>query len=62
MPECAGALELHAIERDGVEIMEGHLLCREGAHRFPICAASAIRNLDQVASDKAATAEKFGWQ
>ena len=62
-PECAGALELHAIERDGGEIMEGELLCGDGAHRFPILRGiPRFANLDQVASDKAATAEKFGWQ
>lgn len=62
-PECAGALELDATERDGAEIMTGALLCRSGAHRFPILRGiPRFASLDHVAADIAETAAKFGWQ
>jgi SAM-dependent methyltransferase len=62
-PECAGALELNATERDGVEIMEGELLCKSGAHHFPILRGiPRFASLAQVATDKAETAARFGWQ
>ncbi len=62
-PECGSPLDLDAKHLDDLEIMEGDLLCRDGAHRFPILRGiPRFASLDQVAADKAATAEKFGWQ
>lgn len=62
-PECAGALDLDATERDGAEIMSGEFVCRAGAHRFPIRRGiPRFASLDSVAADKAETAARFGWQ
>jgi len=62
-PECGGALSLFTKQQDGAEIIEGELICRDGAHRFPILrGVPRFARLDQLAADKADTAAQFGWQ
>src|SRR5439155_23659162 len=53
-PECGGALSLFTKQQDGAEIIEGELICRDGAHRFPILrGVPRFARLDQLAADKA---------
>ena len=63
-PGCGGATAIESERRrEGSEIMEGALVCRSCAHRFPITRGiPRFASLDQVEEDKAATAASFGWQ
>jgi len=62
-PACGDALELHATEHDGAEIITGELVCHSGAHHFPITRGiPRFAALEQLAADKAETAAQFGWQ
>jgi len=63
-PACAGEIELKEIrEREGAEVLEGALACAACARRFAV-RGGVPRFVEQseIASDKAATAENFGWQ
>ena len=63
-PSCAGAILLRSVERfEDTEIMEGQLACELCARSFPIVRGVPRFALpENVAADKAATAENFGWQ
>lgn len=62
-PSCQSALNLSATKVDGKEIMEGELRCSSCDAVFPITAGiPRFANLDEVESDKRATAAGFGWQ
>ncbi len=62
-PLCAGTLDLSIGKVDGEEIIEGDLRCSSCSTSFPITSGiPRFANLEQVESDKRATAEGFGWQ
>lgn len=62
-PSCAAPLALSVSERDETEIIEGELRCTACKSAFPITSGvPRFANLDQVESDKRATAAGFGWQ
>jgi uncharacterized protein YbaR (Trm112 family) len=62
-PSCQRSLELSVADaRDG-EIIEGELRCTSCSSSFPITSGiPRFANLDEVDSDKRATAAGFGWQ
>lgn len=65
-PACGGVIRLLSIaQRDGAEILEGDLDCESCALHYPIIrGVPRFASLDQLETDKAATAENFGfsWQ
>lgn len=62
-PSCEGTLNLSVRKSENGEILEGELRCVPCNSSFPITAGiPRFANLDQVESDKRATAEGFGWQ
>ncbi|HJS23715.1 MAG TPA: methyltransferase domain-containing protein [Pyrinomonadaceae bacterium] len=62
-PSCEGPLELSVRDADHREIMEGELRCTACTSSFPITSGiPRFANLDQLESDKRATATGFGWQ
>jgi SAM-dependent methyltransferase len=61
-PDCSGDLQLHDTESEGNEIMKGALACVACDRRFAIeRGIPRFANLTEVAADKKATAENFGW-
>ena len=61
-PDCAAELNLKAGETDGIEILSGELLCTGCERAFKILRGiPRFADLDQIESDKQATADKFGW-
>jgi SAM-dependent methyltransferase len=63
-PSCNGEIQLSDVSRrEAEEILEGELCCRACARCFPVTrGVPRFVELDQIAQDKAATAENFGWQ
>ena len=62
-PFCESSLDLSARNIEDSEIIEGELRCRACRSSFPITAGiPRFANLEQVESDKRATATGFGWQ
>ncbi len=63
-PVCGGDLSLvHDAEYDGAEIIEGILSCVKCEREYEIHrGVPRFASLTDVESDKAATAENFGWQ
>jgi SAM-dependent methyltransferase len=63
-PTCGGSIELSAVtSREENEIIEGELRCGSCPALFPILRGiPRFANLENLASDKAATAAGFGWQ
>jgi SAM-dependent methyltransferase len=62
-PSCVRPLELTISSKEGAEIMEGNLVCPSCQSNFPITRGiPRFADLDQVESDKQATAAGFGWQ
>ncbi|HKN84524.1 MAG TPA: methyltransferase domain-containing protein [Pyrinomonadaceae bacterium] len=62
-PACEGSLDLSVTNSENTEIIEGELRCTACASSFPITAGiPRFANLEQVSSDKRATAAGFGWQ
>ena len=62
-PSCAGTLDLSVTKLEDQEIVEGELRCTPCSSAFPITGGiPRFANLDQVESDKRATAAGFGWQ
>ena len=62
-PACEGSLDLSVSRSEDGEIMEGELRCAACSKSFPITSGvPRFANLDQVESDKRATAAGFGWQ
>ena len=62
-PFCEGSLALSVEKAEDVEIMEGSLRCNSCGESFRITRGiPRFANLEQVETDKRATAEGFGWQ
>ena len=62
-PSCEAPLDLSVTKNEDGEIMEGELRCTSCSSAFPITSGiPRFANLDQVESDKRATAAGFGWQ
>ena len=62
-PACQGALEISATEHEDNEIITGAIRCSSCGHDWPIIrGVPRFAAVDEVEQDKAATAEKFGWQ
>jgi len=63
-PACSGAVEVADVERrDASEIMEAELSCASCRTRWPVVrGVPRFASIEGVAEDKAATAERFGWQ
>jgi SAM-dependent methyltransferase len=62
-PSCNGLFELSVKSREDAEIMEGALRCNSCAASFPITSGiPRFADVEQVESDKQATAANFGWQ
>jgi len=62
-PTCEGPLDLSVANAEDEEIMQGELRCQSCARSFPITSGiPRFANLDEVESDKRATAAGFGWQ
>jgi SAM-dependent methyltransferase len=62
-PTCEGPLDLSVAKADDGEIMQGELRCQSCARSFPIISGiPRFANLDELQSDKRATAAGFGWQ
>jgi SAM-dependent methyltransferase len=62
-PSCEGSLDLSVSKTEDAEIMEGELRCSSCSSAFPITSGiPRFANLEQVESDKQATAANFGWQ
>ena len=63
-PSCAGAIALTSADgREGSEIIEGELSCATCARTWPVLrGVPRFAEIEAVADDKAATAERFGWQ
>ncbi len=62
-PSCQGTIQLRSVTKvEDPEIMEGELACVECSKTFPIIRGiPRFASMGEVESDKAATAEKFGW-
>jgi SAM-dependent methyltransferase/uncharacterized protein YbaR (Trm112 family) len=62
-PSCQGTIQIRSAKRaEGDEIMEGELACVDCGKGFPIVRGiPRFADIGKVESDKAATAEKFGW-
>jgi SAM-dependent methyltransferase len=62
-PSCEAPLDLSVTKIEDGEIMEGELRCTSCPSSFPITSGiPRFANLDNVESDKRATAAGFGWQ
>lgn len=62
-PTCEAPLDLLVTKAEDEEIMEGELRCASCASSFPITSGiPRFANLEEVDSDKRATAAGFGWQ
>ena len=62
-PSCEGPLDLSVRSAEQTEIMEGEFRCPACTSSFPITSGiPRFANLDQLKSDKRATATGFGWQ
>src|SRR5690349_15090398 len=63
-PSCAGALKLSAQTAvEAEQVLEGQLTCESCARSFAITRGVPRFALsEELANDKAATAENFGWQ
>jgi SAM-dependent methyltransferase len=63
-PSCAGTIVLQSVaHEEGVEILEGVLACSSCARTYPIVrGVPRFASAENLAPDKAATAENFGWQ
>ena len=63
-PKCGAAIDFAAItQRDNGEIIDGELMCAACAKRWPVTrGVPRFASLTEVESEKAATAENFGWQ
>lgn len=63
-PACSGALTLaEVVQDDGREIMRGQLACSGCRATFPILrGVPRFVSPERLEADKAATAERFGWQ
>jgi SAM-dependent methyltransferase len=62
-PSCGGELSLSVTSSQGGEIIEGLLRCASCNRGFSIALGiPRFATLEEVASDKQATAEGFGWQ
>ena len=62
-PACQGKLTSSVSKHEGVEILEGALRCENCFREFPITAGiPRFAKLEEVESDKQATAAGFGWQ
>ena len=62
-PSCEGPLDLSVRNAEQGEIIEGELRCPACMSSFPITSGiPRFANLDQIESDKRATATGFGWQ
>jgi SAM-dependent methyltransferase len=63
-PSCSGEIVLSQVaHRDDAEIMEGELTCAACARTAPIVRGiPRFAQLEQVGTEKAATAKQFGWQ
>ena len=62
-PSCEGTLDLSVNKTDDAEIIEGVLRCASCASAFPITGGiPRFADLENVESDKRATAAGFGWQ
>jgi SAM-dependent methyltransferase len=63
-PDCGTDLNLSDVSlREGIEILEGVLLCGGCQMTFPVVrGVPRFADLDSVEQDKADTAENFGWQ
>jgi SAM-dependent methyltransferase len=62
-PSCNGPLDLFVEKAEQQEIMEGALRCSACGSSFPVRGGiPRFADLAEVASDKQATAENFGWQ
>jgi SAM-dependent methyltransferase len=62
-PSCEGSLALSVSKSEDGEIMEGELRCASCVSSFPVTSGiPRFANLEQVESDKRATAAGFGWQ
>jgi SAM-dependent methyltransferase len=62
-PKCGASFELSVEESENEEIIKGALKCRTCAQSFPITSGiPRFANLEEIESDKKATAQGFGWQ
>src|SRR5215213_10202015 len=62
-PSCEATLDLSVANAEDGEIIEGELRCTSCPSSFPITSGiPRFANLDEVESDKRATAAGFGWQ
>jgi SAM-dependent methyltransferase len=62
-PSCQGKLLSSVAKQDASEILEGELRCENCGRAFPITGGiPRFANLEEVESDKQATAAGFGWQ
>ncbi len=63
-PVCQGQIALRdGAEREGLEIMTGHLNCTNCAREYPIVGGiPRFADLAEVEEEKAATAAGFGWE
>lgn len=62
-PSCQGTLDLSVSRIEEREVIEGVLRCERCGSSFPITAGvPRFANLEEVESDKRATASGFGWQ
>jgi SAM-dependent methyltransferase len=61
-PSCKGEIESDVTTSEGGEIMEGQLACARCTQSFPIIRGiPRFARTAEIESDKALTAEKFGW-
>lgn len=62
-PSCDGAINFTSIEiEEGIEVIEGRLRCDGCGKHFPITRGiPRFADLQNIESDKQATADKFGW-
>ena len=62
-PSCAGTISLSSDKREAEEIIEGQLGCSACSCSWPIVrGVPRFASLDEVETEKAATAAGFGWQ
>src|SRR3977135_157194 len=63
-PSCGGEIELSQVaQTDHDEIIEGELSCSACLLRVPVSRGiPRFAKLEQVETEKAATAKQFGWQ
>jgi SAM-dependent methyltransferase len=63
-PNCqAGLILADAVERDGLDVMTGHIECAGCKRQYPIVrGVPRFANLEEIEEEKAATAAGFGWE